>query len=286
MTTSAGALSYTNYAHFEPVWNVKPPASSPPPPPAQTPSSAYIAEVAYLKTPLPNGTNFTPEASQWHACLSEIEIGGSCRLAGGGWLAGPPGHPQAHWSLPLLAQQHNHAVLPPTRTVLQAGRTALMTIAELQQNVSTQYTLFNWELSFEAQSGKPVPVKLEIVSYNASATPSNGKTILTLSSNSTGFDLLGTDIAGSEQREHCLLEHLSAWAVSALPHTPPPAPQCLTLPPSTPAAPLLGSSPPPSATPTMHACPGLARSFVGPATCEPRTARVGRVQQRRARVAP
>lgn len=92
-----------------------------------------------------------------------------------------------------------------------------MTIAELQQNVSTQYTLFNWELSFEAQSGKPLPVKLEIVSYNASRTPSNGQTILTLSTNSNGFDLLGTDIAGSEQREHCLLDHSLFGAVSGHP---------------------------------------------------------------------
>lgn len=206
-----------------------------------------------------------------------------------GWRT-PLATPRPTGSMACLCRHSSITMpcFPPPHTVLQAGRTALMTISELKQNVSTQSMLFNWELSFEAQSGKPVPVKLEIVSYNASRTPSNGKTILTLSSNSGGFDLLGTDIAGSEQRGRCLLllEHLSAGAVSALPHAPPPAPQSLIFPTSTPAAPLLGSSLPPSATPTMHAFPGLARSFVGPATCEPGTARGGRVQQRRARVAP
>jgi hypothetical protein len=102
-----------------------------------------------------------------------------------------------------------------------------MTIAELQQNVSTQYTLFNWELSFEAQSGKSLPVKLEIVSYNASRTPSNGATILTLSTNSSGFDLLGTDIAGSEQGAHCpAWPSLLAWSLA---HTLPPAPAVFNL---------------------------------------------------------
>jgi len=64
VTTRAGEESYANYAHFEPVWNVKPPARSPPPPPAQTPNSAYVAEVAYMKTPLPNGTSYTAEVSR------------------------------------------------------------------------------------------------------------------------------------------------------------------------------------------------------------------------------
>lgn len=70
MTTSAGGESYTNYAHFEPIWNVQP--SAPPPPPVKPSSSFNIAEVAYMKTPLPNGTNYTPEASQWHASMREI----------------------------------------------------------------------------------------------------------------------------------------------------------------------------------------------------------------------
>jgi hypothetical protein len=69
--------------------------------------------------------------------------------------------------------------------------------------VSTQYTQFNWELVFEAQSGKPFPVKLEIVSYNASRTPSNGQTILPLSFNTGGLNLEGNDTIGCEQRERC-----------------------------------------------------------------------------------
>lgn len=91
---------------------------------------------------------------------------------------------------------------PPTRTrpLLQTGRTALLTIAELLQNVSSKHTQFNWELVFEAQSGKAFPVKLEIVSYNASRTPSNGQTILTLSSNSTGIEIFGDNSIGREQR--------------------------------------------------------------------------------------
>ena len=147
--------------------------AQPPPPPAQTPNSAYIAEVAYLKTPLPNGTNYTPEVSRAPAS--------------------PVSH-NADATSSTAADTHTFPLfLPP-----QADRTALVTIAELKQNVSTKYTLFNWELSYEAQTGKPFPVKLEMVAYNTTRTPSNGVTILTLSSNSTGISLLGSQIAGSE----------------------------------------------------------------------------------------
>lgn len=155
---------------------------------------------------------------------------------------------------------------PPTRTrpLLQTGRTALLTIAELLQNVSSQHTQFNWELVFEAQSGKAFPVKLEIVSYNASRTPSNGQTILTLSSNSTGIEIFGDNSIGREQRG--ARPSLSAALLRAGLELPHPLPvvtcalQISTFLPSTPAAPLLGSSPPASATPTMHATLGPARS--------------------------
>ena len=63
--TLANGVAYANYAHFTPEWAVAPPAS-PPPPPKQPPSpppavAGYVAEVAYLKTPLPTGVNFTAE---------------------------------------------------------------------------------------------------------------------------------------------------------------------------------------------------------------------------------
>jgi hypothetical protein len=80
----------------------------------------------------------------------------------------------------------------------QADRTALVTIAELKQNFTAGTTTFNWELVFEAQVGKPFPVKLEMVSYNPASTPANGKTILTLAENSTGLTLSSNQTAGSE----------------------------------------------------------------------------------------
>ena len=80
----------------------------------------------------------------------------------------------------------------------QADRTALVTIAELNQNFTTNKTTFNWELVFEAQVGKPFPVKLEMVAYNLTSTPANGKTILTLAENNAGLTLSSNQTAGSE----------------------------------------------------------------------------------------
>jgi len=65
--TLASGVAYANYMHFTPEWAVQPPMSPPPPspkPPGPPPVvAAYVAEVAYLKTPLPLGVNFTAEVS-------------------------------------------------------------------------------------------------------------------------------------------------------------------------------------------------------------------------------
>lgn len=97
--------------------------------------AAYIANVAYLHSPLPSGTTFNPEVSVLAANIAPMPP----QIA-------PNGSQSAHRGLAVLIIDNPQLV--PYTPFVQANQTALLTFAELDQNATTKVTTFDWELVF------------------------------------------------------------------------------------------------------------------------------------------